>query len=476
MIHATETEGRVTSGISNTLASFTRNLTLADAPAAVVESAKYLILDAVGVALAATGYDFAARMGAGFRAMSGGENGAGECGVIGLAARLPLRDAAAFNAALVHGLDYDDTHMSAVVHASSVALPAALSVGERMNADGAEILAAYMAGMEAAIRVGDAANYGFHGNGYHATGVVGHFSSALVAGKLLRLDVEQLVSAQGIVVSTASASREFMSDGAWNKRLHPGWGAVAGITAAYLAKEGFAGCREPYDGRFGIYAMHMGADVGRADFSKLTDGLGERWELAASAVKPFPTCHYTHALADSALALRDILDVEGVTLQDIARIRILAPAPVLPVMFEPEELKKCPTTDYAAKFSAPYVVSCCLQHGRLGLRELEPDALADAEVLALCQICEGEADPDSLFPEAFSGGMIIETRDGRAFRHHEAVNRGAGERQLSNDDIAAKFFDNAEMAVSKKQAGDIRDAILRLENLEGGKLMAVLAG
>ncbi len=459
--------------ISNILARFALELRPENAPPDVVERAKFLILDAVGCALAATKHEFAARMFAGFDAMSAGEPGV--CGVIGMRGKLPVRDAAAFNAALVHGLDYDDTHMSAVVHASCVALPAALAVGERVNASGADILAAYMAGMEVAIRVGDGANYGFHANGYHATGVVGHFSSALVAGRLLGLDAGQLASAQGITVSTATASREFMSDGAWNKRLHPGWGAVAGITAAYLAKEGFDGCVEPYDGRFGIYAMHLGADAGRADFAKLTDGLGKRWDLAASAVKPFPTCHYTHALADSALALKKKMQAAGTDISEVVRIRILAPEPVLPVMFEPEELKKRPTTDYAAKFSAPYVVSCCLRHGRLGLRELEPEALADEEVLALCLICEAEADPDTLFPEAFSGGVIVETKAGMSFHHYEAVNRGAGNRQLSAEDISLKFFDNAAIAVGKDRADAIRDSVLRLESLSGTELMAVLS-
>ncbi|MBT6094900.1 MAG: MmgE/PrpD family protein [Rhodospirillaceae bacterium] len=462
--------------VSERLAEFTRNLKPENAPPDVVERAKYLILDAIGCGQAATQYEFAARMLAGFQAMNAGEAGRDACGVIGMSAQLPVRDAAAFNAALVHGLDYDDTHMSAVVHASCVALPTALALGERVNATGADILSAYMAGMEVAIRVGDAANYGFHANGYHATGVVGHFSSALVAGRLLGLSAEQLISAQGIVVSTATASREFMSDGAWNKRLHPGWGAVAGITAAYLAKEGFDGCANPYDGRFGIYAMHLGGDAGCADLSKLTDGLGQRWELASSAVKPFPTCHYTHALADSALALRKQMDAAGTEISDITRIRILAPEPVLPVMFEPEDLKKCPTTDYAAKFSAPYVVSCCLRHERLGLRELEPEALVDRDVLALCQLCEPEADPETLFPEAFSGGVVIETKNGRQFRHYEAVNRGAGDRQLSNDDIATKFFDNAAMSVSEGRATKIRNRVLNFEKNSGAELMAVLSG
>ena len=461
--------------ISESFAHFVSDLQLEDVPCEVVNRSKYLILDALGVALAATQHDFAIRTLAGFKAMSAGDSNARKCGVIGMRARLPVRDAAAMNGVLVHGLDYDDTHMSAVVHASSVALPAALSTGEQVNASGSDMLSAYMAGMEIAIRVGDAANYGFHSNGYHATGVVSHFSSGLVAGRLLGLSCEQMVSAQGILVSTATASREFISDGAWNKRLHPGWGAVAGITAAYLAKEGFEGCQKPYDGRFGIYAMHLGADVARANFRKLTDGLGERWDLMASAVKPFPTCHYTHSLADSALVVRAQLRAESVSASDIIAIRILVPERVLSVMFEPKELKKRPTSDYAAKFSAPYVVSCCLLRGRLGLKDLETDALADEDVLKLCQICQAVADPDTLFPEAFSGGVVVEIRDGRSFHHYEPVNRGAGDRQLDNDEIAEKYFDNVALVVSRGRAQKIKDTILGMERMNGEEMMRQFA-
>ena len=229
---------------SNVLADFAHTLRLEDVPGAVRERAKQLIVDAVGVALASVRYPFAQRMRAGLSAL-GGE---GNISLIGSSQRLTLRDAATMNAALIHGLDFDDTHMAAVVHATCVSLPSALAVGEATNARGADILAAYIIAVEAAIRIGETADYGFHSSGYHATGVVGHFAAALAAGRLLGLDAEQIASAQGVVLSTAMASREFMEDGSWNKRLHPGWAAVAGITAAYLVRDGFIGSERPYDG------------------------------------------------------------------------------------------------------------------------------------------------------------------------------------------------------------------------------------
>lgn len=455
---------------SRVLADFAFALRLEDVPQEARERAKHLIVDAVGVALASGRYPFAQRMLAGLSALGGG----GDISLIGLPQQLTLRDAATMNAALIHGLDFDDTHMAAVVHATCVSLPSALALGEALNASGADILSAYIIAVEAAIRVGQSADYGFHRNGYHATGVVGHFSAALAAGRLLGLSAEQLASAQGVVLSTAMASREFMADGSWNKRLHPGWAAVAGITAAYLVRDGFIGSERPYDGRHGLFTTHMGAEqASRVDYAGLTRDLDSVWALMEVAVKPFPTCHYTHALIDSAIALKNTY---GLSANDIAKVRILIPQQTVAVLTEPKDIKYAPTSDYAARFSAPYTVACALINGRLGLRELQDETLNDPQVLKLCTQCACEVDPDSAFPEYFSGGVIVETRDGRVLRHHERVNRGAGERQLTDAEITAKFLDNASPVIGEDRARTLHAGLLGMEGLDGKALARLLRG
>ena len=351
------------------LAAFAAALRSEDVPSEVRERARHLILDALGVAAASSRQEFARVMLDGFRAVGS----VGESGVVAMGAQFSLRDAAALNAALIHGLDFDDTHPGAVVHCTAVSLPAALALGEERDAPGEEILTAYIAAMECAARIGLAADYGFHRQGFHATGIAGHFSSALAAGRLMGLDAGALASAQGVCVSTAAASREFWSDGAWNKRLHPGWAAEAGITAAGLAGAGFKGCERPYDGRFGLFRMLMGEEAEGVDYSLLADGLGERWELLESAVKPFPTCHYTHAIIDSAIALRRD---HGLEPDNIAGITVLVHEDLIAALMEPEALKRMPPEDYAARFSAPWAAACGLALGRLGLAELEPQALS----------------------------------------------------------------------------------------------------
>ena len=449
-------------------AAFARGLAPEDVPGPVLDRAKHLILDAVGIALASSRRDFAARMMAGLRELGG----CGPCTVIGLDRGLPIRDAATMNAALIHGLDFDDTHLASVVHGTAVALPAALAVAEARAAPGTELLVAYVVAMESAIRIGLAADYGFHRNGYHATGVVGHFSAALAAGRLMGLDERALASAQGIVVSTATASREFWSDGSWNKRLHPGWAAVAGLTAASLARSGFPGCGRPYDGRFGIFAMHMGGEAESVDYGRLTDGLGERWELCEAAVKPFPTCHYTHAIIDGAAALRE---AHGLAPDDIARIEVRVHGDLIPVLSEPADLKRAPPDDYAARFSAPYAAACGLALGRLGLAELEPEALGNPDVLRLARLVDCVPDPRSRFPQYFSAGVAVVLRDGRMLSHHEAVNRGAGDRALSDREIVAKFEGNAVPILGSAGADALAGRVLRLEELDGRRFAGGLS-
>src|SRR5690606_18441714 len=131
--------------------------------------------------------------------------------------------AAMVNGILIHGLDFDDTHLASIVHPSAACLPCTLSLGESLGVSGKTLLTAYAAGMETAIRIGLAVKGGFHHVGFHATGIVGHFSSAVSAAKLLGLDAESIMAAQGIAASTAAGVQVFLEEGAWTKRFHPGW-------------------------------------------------------------------------------------------------------------------------------------------------------------------------------------------------------------------------------------------------------------
>lgn len=466
MTHSDPGLAAATETISTRLAGHAAAFALEAVPPEVRSRATHLMLDALGIALASTQWDFARQTQAGLRELAGP---GGDVPVIGHGELLPLRDAVAMNALLIHGLDYDDTHTRGVIHATTSVLPAALGLACRLDASGRELLAAYVLGMETATRLGAAAHGAFHQVGFHPTGLIGAFGCTLAAARLLKLGPDLIVNAQGIALSLASGSLEFLQDGAWTKRLHPGWAGGAGITAATLAKHGFAGPRAAYEGRFGLYASHLGPLAAQCDLGVVTGGLGEVWETLNVAVKPVPACHFTHACADAASRLHAQWNNAPVR-----RIRARVPEGVMKTVCEPIANKRRPANSYDAQFSIPYSVATGLRLGRFTLDALEPSAYRNEETLALAALVDCEADPAADFPRYYGGEVIVELADGRVLIESEPINRGAPGRPISDADIIAKFHDNAARAVSRSHADAILQAVLGVERGSARELAQLL--
>ncbi|MEX3964014.1 MmgE/PrpD family protein [Paraburkholderia sp. EG286B] len=463
----------VAGGISGQLAKFALELKLEAVPKAVRERAKHLLLDAIGLAYAAHATDFARVTMDGLSVL-----GKGDATVIGHGRALTARDAMVMNGVLAHGLDFDDTHSRGVIHATASLLPCVFGVTDGRPLDGAQTLAAYIAGMEAATRIGSVAQSGFHQVGFHPTGVVGIFGCALAAARLLGLTRQQAQMAQGIALSMASGSLEFLQDGAWTKRMHPGWAAQSAFTAAALASRGYVGASAPYEGRFGLFSSYLGEQRGNADLSLATAGLGEKWEIEEVAIKPVPACHFTHAFADAGSALHHEWQERGYRLTElidrIGRIRVKVPEGVVKVVCEPVANKRRPANAYDAQFSVPYVTASALVKGRFTLDELEPSALRDDAVLALAAKVEYEIDPDSTFPRHYTGEVCLELTSGETLSHREAVHRGSAGRPLSNEEIVAKYRANACRALPGARVEKIRETVLALDTLPPGAWHAVL--
>lgn len=457
--------------LSGQYARFGVRLQLRDVPHAVQTRARHLILDAVGIALASRGYPYAD---VSFAAFS--EFGGGTSPVIGYGRRLGPRDAAMMNGVLIHGLDFDDTHSRGVIHSTASALACVLALADRDAVSGADLLAAYIVAMEVSTRVASAARGGFHDAGFHPTGLVGAFGCAVAAARLLQLDEARAAHAQGIVLSMAAGSLEFLEDGAWTKRAHPGFAAASAITAATLAKHGFTGPRLAYEGRFGLYASHLGKPLDAADRELAGEGLGSSWQIDEVAIKPLPACHFTHAVADAAMALHREHHFSAESLDSIRRVVARVPRGTVEIVCEPVDAKRKPVTAYDAQFSVPYIVATALLKGRFTLDELEPAALADPAVLALAARVDYEIDPDTTFPRHYTGEVVVERSDGSRVAHREAINRGCADRPVSNDDIVAKFYANAQRSVSRNAAEQIAQAVLQLDERPARALADTLAG
>lgn len=437
--------------IAARIGSWASDIQWSDVPETVRERAALHILDCIGLAFASTRDEFA-------DVAAVATKSTGNAGVIASAQRLETAQAALLNGILVHGLDYDDTHPSGVIHASASALPAAMAIAERDHLSGADLLLGYLIAVEVSARVGAGANSGFHAKGFHPTGLVGAFGSAVAIARLSGGDASTIAAAQGIVGSLAAGSLQFLDTGAWTKRMHPGWAALTALHSVQFAQAGWQSPPDVYEGRFGLYAAHT-PNGHVVDPEAAARDLGTDWELLRVAIKPFPACHFTHAFADATIALVTENDLGA---DDIAEVVCLVPEQIIPVVCEPAAAKLTPASDYDAKFSLPFVVGAAATKRRFSLAELLPEALADRGTLAVAERVTYQADPTGTFPKHFCGEVILRTTDGRELRHREAINRGAEERPLSKADIEAKFMENVELVASRSVAERVLDSVLNL--------------
>ncbi len=440
------------------LARFVRDLRLADVPAVIAARAILLALDTLGSCLASSRYDF----GRAVLETAGRLGGPAESTLCGSGARVAAANAVLANATLAHGLDFDDTREDAIVHTGSVAVTTAFAVGEALGRDGRATLEALVAGVEVMCRVGLAVPGKFHARHYHPTALAGSFAAAAVAGKLHGSDEDQLVHAFGICGSQAGGIIEYLADGSWTKRLHPGWAAHAGVVAALLARAGFSGPETVLEGEHGFYRAFAG-DWEPARLDALLASLGRTWELGRLTFKPYPCGSIAHPYMDCALRLRER---HGLAADEIAEVRCRTAAGPVPRLWEPLTAKRAPRNGYVAKFSLPYLVAVMLLRGRAGLAEFEEPAVRDAEVLGLAARVGYEVDPTIDYPRQFVGHVEVRCRDGRVLEARQDHPRGGPDFPMTPEELEAKFRGNAGLALPPERVARAIRAVNALPTAE----------
>jgi len=426
------------------LARFVVGLKLEQVPGPVVEKATLLALDTLGNSLAASREDF------GRAVLDVAEHlgGPPESALLGSRARVASANAVLANATLAHGLDFDDTREDAIVHTGCVSAPAALAVGEAVAARGRAVLEALVAGVEVMCRVGLAVPGTLHARHFHPTAIAGSFAAAAAAAKLHGLAEDQLVHAFGMCGSQAGGIIEYLTDGSWTKRLHPGWAAHAGVVATLLARSGFTGPETVLEGGHGLYAAFAGThDPVR--LQALLDNLGRVWELEQLTLKPYPCGSIAQPYMDCALRLREQHRIRA---EEVTAVRCRTAAGPVPRLWEPLAAKHAPPNGYAAKFSLPYLVGVILVKGRAGLAEFTDEAARDPNVLEVARRVTYELDPAIDYPRQFVGDLEITLADGRVVRERRDRPRGGPDDPLTRGEVEAKFLGNAALALSGERA------------------------
>ena len=227
------------------------------------------------------------------------------------------------------------------------------------GASGRDFITAVVAGYEVQIRLSLALDPSAHyDRGFHPTATCGVFGATIAAGRLLGLDAAGIESALGIALSQAAGSLQFLADGAWTKRSHVGQAAQNGLMAATLAAEGFKGPKEAIEGKRGF----LRAYAPDADAAKATAGLGAAWETLRLAVKPYPSCRYTHAAMDALATLKQEHDIRA---EDIEAVEIGLPETGWKIVGEPEDDKRNPQSVVDGQFSMPFCAAVVLREGTM---------------------------------------------------------------------------------------------------------------
>lgn len=463
--------------LAEELAHFATGLDRAGLPADVAGSVRSRVLDVVGLCVAALDLPTSAAA-LDFVADQGGHP---QATVIGGRERVSAPLAAFANGVLAHSLDYDDTHLPSVLHPSASVVPAGLAAAELVGAGGAELTVAVAAGLEICVRLGMAGydpvarNSTFFQHGQHATSICGTIGGAVTAGLLLDLDADRIRDVIGVAASMASGLIEANRTGGTVKRLHCGWAAQAGVTAALLVRNGLTGPPTVLEGRFGFFEAFL---RGEYDPAPLRDGLGHRWEVPGIFFKPYPANHFTHAVIDAARALR----ADGLRPDQVASARVGVPAPVLPSIGQPIEAKRTPQTGYQAQFSGPYAVAAGLfgAGGGLGvgLADFTDELARDPGRRALMARVEVVADDKctEIFPFQFPARLDVRTTDGRELVAEVYANRGGPQWPLTPDELAAKFTDNAGRRLPAAACAGIAAALRDLDAVTDLRAVLALTG
>ena len=350
------------------------------------------------------------------------EGGGRHASVLGTSVRTSLQNAALANGYLGHLEDYDDTHFPTVIHPSSPTLPAALALGEQLKSSGKDVLNAAVLGMEACCRIGMAVHPYHYDEGWHITGTCGVFGSVIAAGKLAGLDALQLTQGLGIAGTQAAGVREVF--GTMTKPFHPGRSAQSGVLAALLAQRGFTSTATILEGRRGFAAV-MSED---SHLDRVTEGLGEHWELNMNGLKPYACGVVNHPLIDAMIALRDKPGVVPGAVESVqARVHPL----VLELVDRPN-----PQVGLEGKFSYQHSMAVGLVDGAAFPAQYTDARVKDPVVVWVRDRIE--ASIDQAFGED-SAEVTLTLQDGRSYTERVEHATGAPKNPLSDRQLDQKF-------------------------------------
>jgi 2-methylcitrate dehydratase PrpD len=454
--------------ISHDFASFVSETQYADLPPQAIEGAKKSILDTIGVILAATGVEPAVR---GVNELVREAGGSPESTLLGFGGRAPALWASFHNGAMAHCLDFDD-HAPEGHHPSSSIVPATFALAERAGGvSGRELIAAVAAGQDMFLRIRrNVANR----QDWHLTTVIGVFSAAASAARVLKLDRKQTISAFGIAGMQSCGTMELAYGvGSDLRGMYAGFTTKGAVLAALMAQKGISGVQSMFEGKAGLFNVYFG---GQYDRDKMLKDLGSNYDGGSILYKPWPSCGASHGFIHATL---ELMKEHRLTIDDIEQIRVNV-GDFQKQLCEPIANRRRPATPADAKFSIPYCVAVAATKGEVKVSDFFGDALQDPHVLAAAQkvvpVVDDSFDWKVNLPK---GRLDIVTRDGRTLSRVGETVPGDAECPMSWEYLYDKFRDSAALAAVPPSGDSIRKAQEMVRDLEGlddaTEVMRVLA-
>lgn len=413
------------------LAEFAATLRYAELPATVRAQIGMLLIDFFRVAAVGASAPWVARLRSAFAPLGGSALAA----VVYSEKRTDPVRAAYLNGVIAGSLDWDDTHVGAMLHPGVVVWPAALAVGEMTGADGRSVTAAAAAGYETMIRVGLSVQPSHFRRGFQSTPTCGVFGAAAAAAKLLGLGVEGTRDALGIAASYAGGITQFFVSGSEVKRLHAGKAAAGGVEAALLARAGLTGPRDAIEGEQGFAR----AFADGLDARVIEHELGRKFRIADLTLKPHAGSARLQAAVEAACEL---------SRQGIAPAAIKAVEVGIPAVIEGRLTNSNPLELQQAQMSVPFAVAMALTLTPerdwplvLTLDDFE-QSLKDARVRELARrtVCVRDAEIErATTTEYVPARVTLQLADGARREHAVWLPPGSPGRPLTADEICARF-------------------------------------
>lgn len=445
--------------VTSLLAEYAAGLGFAELPPPVVAQARYLVRDALGIALFTS---HGTPWGRAVADMALHETRHGTGTVIGYASKSTTSMAALANGTMILGFELEDTTPHAHAHIGPPTIAAALAMAEKLGCSGADLIVAIVAGYDVMGRIGRAMGQRLILNGLHPTANLGAFGAATAAAKLLGLDRQGMLDALGLASVQAGGTMQSLNEGAMARRLYGGRPAQSGVIAAELASRGFTGPHEALEGQQGFFAVYASDPI---DPTTVTTGLGEDFEIMHTTFKPHASCQVFHASIDALLALRhqhrlDPSDVAEV----IGEIKYISPA----------HAQAHPQTVMAAQYSLPYCLAAALHCGEVGPRAFGETMLRDPKLRATAERVRTVFPPDLAHSEVFPGRVTVRLHDGQTHRLTVAYPKGDPANPLTPQELDAKFRRLASTWLATDRVDLLAAVCGRLETLSALSPLAAL--